>query len=190
MVRIAIIIGSTRPNRFGPQPAKWLLGLSKEHDATFELIDLAEINLPFLDEPIPPGGGKYAEEHTKKWSATIAKFDGFLIVHPEYNHGVSAALKNALDFLFSEWNYKVVALAGYGAEAGGSRAAEHLRTFAGATKMYDLREQLVIANYQQYLDKMGVFQPTEGQTKAAHNVLKELAFWAGQFKRARGERSK
>jgi NAD(P)H-dependent FMN reductase len=186
MVTIKIIIGSTRPNRFGPQVANWLMQLaSDQKDAKFELIDLKEVGLPFLDEPEPPSGGNYVQEHTKKWSATIKGADGFVWVHPEYNHGMNAALKNALDFLWREWNDKPVALASYGAAAGGSRAAEQLRLVAAALKMFDLRAQVIIADYKQYLDATGNFVPTDGQIKAANSMLRELVFWAGQMQRGR-----
>lgn len=186
MVTIKIIVGSTRPNRFGPQLAEWLLKLSREHPAAqFELLDLKEINLPFLDEPEMPSDGNYQQEHTKQWAATIAAGDGFIWVHPEYNHSVAPALKNAIDFLWQEWNNKPVALAGYGAEAGGARAAEQLRLVASAVMMFDIRTQLVITSYRQQLDANGIFQPTDKQTKIAHKLLDDIIFWAEQFKRAR-----
>jgi len=190
MVIVKVLVGSVRPNRFGPQIAQWLMELSKEHtDATFELVDLEQVNLPFLDEPDLPSAGNYQQEHTKKWAAVIGPADGFIWVHPEYNHGVSPALKNAIDYLWKEWNNKPVALAGYGAEAGGSRAAEQLRLVASGVMMFDIRTQLVIANYSQQLDESGKFQPTDIQTKIAHKLLTEIVFWSGQFQRARKELS-
>jgi NAD(P)H-dependent FMN reductase len=188
MVTIKIIIGSTRPNRFGPHIANWLMQLAKDvPDATFELIDLKEVNLPFLDEPQVPSMGNYQQEHTKKWAATIAEGDGYVWVHPEYNHGVNASLKNALDYLWAEWNDKPVGLAGYGANAGGSRAAEQLRMIAGGLRMFDLRSELLVVEYSQYLDADGNFVPKDFHEKMARTMLRELVFWAGQFKRARAE---
>ena len=188
MVTIKIIIGSTRPNRFGPQIANWLMELAKEEtDATFELIDLKEVNLPFLDEPELPMMGNYQQEHTKKWSAMVAGGDGYVWVHPEYNHGVNPALKNALDFLWAEWNDKPVGLAGYGSNAGGSRAAEQLRLIAAGLRMFDLRSELLVVEYRQYLDANGMFVPKDFHTKMAKTMLHELVFWAEQFKRARTE---
>ena len=108
-------------------------------------------------------------------------------MHPEYNFGVNGALKNALDFLWHEWNDKPVALAGYGAAAGGSRAAQALRLVAAGLKMFDLRTELIIADYRQYLDETGKFVPTDGQAKFASGMLGELVFWAEQMQRARKE---
>ena len=96
MTRIAIIIGSTRPGRKAEAVAQWVHShAAKRSDATFELVDIADYNLPLLDEPFPPTMGKYTKPHTKVWAAKIATFDGFVFVTPEYNHGTSAALKNA-----------------------------------------------------------------------------------------------
>nr|MDQ3007964.1 NAD(P)H-dependent oxidoreductase [bacterium] len=131
MITIKIIIGSTRPNRFGPQPAKWIYELAQQEvdkdKVRFEVVDLADINLPLLDEPIPPSQGKYTKDHTKAWSKIVDSADGYILVTPEYNHSTSAALKNALDFVSREWSYKPVSLVGYGATGGGLRAVEHLR---------------------------------------------------------------
>ncbi|HEX7045359.1 MAG TPA: NAD(P)H-dependent oxidoreductase, partial [Burkholderiales bacterium] len=95
MIRIAIILGSTRPNRNGEAVARWVHGIAaKRKDAQFELVDLKELDLPLLDEPVPPSRGKYSQPHTRAWAAKIASFDAFVFVTPEYNHGPSAALKN------------------------------------------------------------------------------------------------
>src|SRR5436853_2752676 len=104
MLKIAIIIGSTRPGRNGKAVAKWVHEIArKRRDAEFELVDIKEFNLPLLDEPMPPMMGQYSHAHTKKWSAKIASFDAYVFVTPEYNHGTSGALKNAIDFLHNEW---------------------------------------------------------------------------------------
>ena len=139
MTRIGIILGSTRPGRNGEQVARWVLEhASRRADATFELIDLLDYPLPHLDEPLPPSMGQYQNSHTQEWAAKIASFDGFVIVTPEYNHGTSGVLKNAIDFLFAEWNNKAVGFVGYGA-VGGARAIEHLRLVAGELQMADVR---------------------------------------------------
>lgn len=188
MVTIKLIIGSTRPNRFGPQPAKWLFELAQARgDARYELVDLVDVNLPLLDESNIPSMGNYQQEHTKKWAAIVGAADGFVMIHPEYNHGISAAVKNAFDFLWAEWLYKPIAYVSYGAEGGGIRATEQLRTIAGAQRMYDIRDELMIANYQQYLDEQGKFTATELQTKIAHQMLDQLVFWAEKMKPAREE---
>ena len=115
MLKLAIIIGSTRPGRVGEAVGRWVHEIAqKRSDATFELVDIKDFNLPLLDEPVPPSMGKYSQEHTKKWAAKIAAFDGYVFVTPEYNHGINGALKNAIDFLFAEWNNKAAGFVGYG----------------------------------------------------------------------------
>jgi NAD(P)H-dependent FMN reductase len=106
-MRIAIVTGSTRPNRNNIAVARWVFELAAtRRDATFELVDIADYHLPLLDEPLPPALGRYTHPHTKRWAAKIASFDGYVFVTPEYNHGTSAALKNAIDYLYAEWNHK------------------------------------------------------------------------------------
>ncbi|MFE4467590.1 NADPH-dependent FMN reductase [Leifsonia sp. NPDC056824] len=127
MTRIAIIIGSTRPGRNGESVARWVLEhAAQRDDAEYELVDLAEWNLPHLDEPMPAAMGRYANDHTKAWAAKIAEFDGYLFVTPEYNHSTSGALKNAIDFVGAEWYNKAAGFVSYGV-FGGARAVEHLR---------------------------------------------------------------
>lgn len=186
MVKIKIIAGSTRPGRFNVQPARWITGIAQERkDIEVELLDLAEINLPLLDEPVPPLQNKYSKDHTKKWAAKIAEADGFVLVTPEYNHSTSAALKNAIDFLYMEWNFKPVTFVSYGSLAGGSRAVEHLRTIAAEVKMYDLREQVMLPNYWENLDEKGEYKFSERHEKSAGEMLDTLVFWAGKMKEAR-----
>src|SRR5258705_10596512 len=120
MLRIAIIIGSTRPGRNGEAVGKWVYEIAqKRSDAEFELVDIKNFNLPLLDEPMPPIMGQYSKPHTKAWAAKIGSFDGYVFVTPEYNHGTSGALKNAIDFLFAEWNNKAAGFVSYGGASGG-----------------------------------------------------------------------
>src|SRR5689334_6934999 len=127
MLRVGIILGSTRPGRNGEAVAKWAFDIaSKRTDAEYEYVDILDYDLPLLDEPIPPSQGRYSKDHTKRWAAKIASFDAFVFVTPEYNHGTSGALKNAIDFLFAEWNDKAAGFVSYGS-AYGVRAVEHLR---------------------------------------------------------------
>src|SRR5207237_2021917 len=105
MVKIAIILGSTRPGRNGEAVAKWVYEVAKKRsDAEFELVDIKDFNLPLLDEPVPPIMGQYSKPHTKRWAAKIGSFDAYVFVTPEYNHGISVALKNAIDLLFAVLN--------------------------------------------------------------------------------------
>jgi NAD(P)H-dependent FMN reductase len=188
MVNIKILIGSVRPGRFGIQPAQWIYEIAKKRsDIKVELVDLAKINLPFLDEPIPPSQRKYSKEHTKKWSSLIDKTDGFIFVTPEYNHSTSPVLKNAIDYLWYEWNYKPVSYISYGSAAGGSRAVEHLRGIAAETKMYDLRAQILFPNYWEHMNKEGKYEFNERHEHAANGMLDDLTFWSKKMKEARAE---
>ena len=146
MVNIQIIIGSTRPGRLGLPIGKWLLQEINNlnlKDAKFELVDLADYNLPLLDESNLPAMQKYENDHTKKWSDKISEADGFIILTPEYNHAVPAALKNSIDYLFMEWKYKPMAFVSYGA-VGGVRAIEQLVNAAVGVNAFPLRDQLHI----------------------------------------------
>lgn len=190
MLKIKILTGSVRPGRFNIQPAEWILGIAKQREnekLSFELIDIATLNLPYLDEPKSPKELNYTKPHTIEWSKRIDESDGFIFVTPEYNHGVSPALKNAIDFLWHEWNYKPISYISYGAEAGGARSVEHLRASAGETKMYDLRDNLVIPNYWENMDENGKYKFTEWQVKFANKMLDELIFWAEKMQIARND---
>jgi NAD(P)H-dependent FMN reductase len=189
MSLVKVILGSTRQGRFGVQPAEWIMELSKEYpQATFELVDLAEINLPMFDDATPPSlveGDNYEKESTRKWAKIIGEADGFIIVTAEYNFGVPAALKNAIDTVSNEWGYKPVAFVSYGTAPGGARAVEHLRGSAGWLRMYDLREQVIIANYWAQLDAEGKFTPTDSQIHGAQAMFDAIVFWSEHMKEAR-----
>ncbi|WKZ30989.1 MAG: NAD(P)H-dependent oxidoreductase [Candidatus Dojkabacteria bacterium] len=186
MPKIKIITGSVRPNRFNDQPSNWIYDIAtKRKDAEYELVNLAEMNLPFLDEPKSPKAREYTKDNTKAWSEKVEASDGFLFVTPEYNHSVSPALKNALDFLYYEWNHKPASFISYGAEAGGARSVEHLRAVCGELKMYDLREQLILPNYWENQNESGEYQFNEKHEEAANRILDELVFWSTEMKSAR-----
>ncbi len=188
MLTIKIIIASTRPNRSGAAIADWFFEIAKSKsvgDVNYELVDLKDINLPFLDEPKMPSEGNYEHEHTKKWANIVEQADGFVFVTPEYNHSFSASLKNAMDFLWEEWLYKPVAYVSYGF-AGGARAVEQLRSVAGCFNMYDIRNQLMIVDHQQYIND-DVFVPTSEHIKSAESLLKKIALWSKAMQQARQE---
>jgi len=186
MAHIKVIIGSTRPERFGHQPAEWIMALAKEHpESTFELVDLKEVDLPFLDEPKPALYGEYQNDHTKAWAKTIDEADGFIIVAGEYNHTITPALINAIDFLAAEWRHKPVGFVSYGAAAGGARAVEHLRGVAGQLGMYDISDNLPIVNYWTQMNDQGMFTATDEQTKTVHAIIKNVSFWADELKTSR-----
>ncbi|NKE60396.1 NAD(P)H-dependent oxidoreductase [Lentzea sp. PSKA42] len=177
MTHIGIIIGSTRPGRNGEQVARWVLQQAEQRtDATFELVDLQDFPLPHLDEPMSPMLGQYQHDHTKKWSAKIAGFDGFIMVTPEYNHSTSGALKNAIDYLFAEWNNKAVGFVSYGA-VGGARAVEHLRLIVGELKLADVRTSVSLSMFHDF-EGFTHFTPTEIQSTTLTTMIDELVDWS------------
>jgi NAD(P)H-dependent FMN reductase len=172
---LQIILGSTRPGRVGEPVADWFHGQAKEHGGfSVELVDLAAVGLPFLDEPELPQFGRYVHQHTRDWSATVSRADAFVLVTPEYNHGPSAVLKNALDFLHREWRYKPVGFVSYGGLAAGARSVQILKQFVLPLKMTPIFETVVIPLVQQHLDDDRRFRPTEAQDAAARIMLDEL----------------
>jgi NAD(P)H-dependent FMN reductase len=177
MTRIGIILGSTRPNRNGEQVARWVYDIaSRRSDAEFELVDLRDYPLPHLDEPLPPAMGQYQNEHTRQWADKIASFDGFVIVTPEYNHSTSGVLKNAIDYLFAEWNNKAVGFVSYGG-VGGARAAEHLRLIAGELQMADVRQQVALSLLTEF-ENFSVFKPGDYNLAALDILLDQVIAWS------------
>lgn len=177
MTKIGIILGSTRPGRNGEAVAKWVLDVAaKRTDAEFELVDLADFNLPHLDEPVPPSLGQYSQPHTLAWAEKIDSFDGYIMVTPEYNHSTSGALKNAIDFLFKEWNNKAVGFVGYGS-VGGARAVEHLRLIAGELMLADVRAQVTLSLATDF-ENYSTFLPSERQEQALGVVLDQTVAWS------------
>ena len=177
MIRIGIILGSTRPNRNGEQVARWVLDVAVQRtDAEFELVDLRDYPMPHLDEPIPPSMGQYQNDHTKDWAAKIAAFDGFVFVTPEYNHSTSGVLKNAIDYLYAEWNNKAVGLVSYGS-VGGARAAEHLRLVVAELQMADVRQQVTLALATEF-ENYTVFTPSAYQQPQLTTMLDQVVAWS------------
>jgi NAD(P)H-dependent FMN reductase len=186
MLRIAIIIGSTRPGRIGVAVAKWAHEMARQRsDAQFELIDIASFNLPLLDEPLPASSGQYSRPHTKAWSAAIASFDGYVFVTPEYNHGMSGALKNAIDFLFQEWNNKAAGFIGYGGMMG-ARAVEQLRMVMAAVQVATVLPQVGLSLFADF-EKFSVFKPTEMQAKSLATLLDQVVAWSGALRAVRDQ---
>ncbi|MFE4547044.1 NADPH-dependent FMN reductase [Streptomyces sp. NPDC056785] len=177
MIKIGIILGSTRPGRNGEAVARWVHDVaSKRTDAEFELVDLLDYKLPHLDEALPPSLGQYSQPHTQAWASKIASFDGFVMVTPEYNHSTSGALKNAIDYLYGEWNNKAVAFVGYGG-LGGARAVEHLRLIAGELQMADVRSQVSLSLFNDF-ENFSVFKPGDFQVEALNTTLDQLLAWS------------
>jgi NAD(P)H-dependent FMN reductase len=155
VIRIAIITGSTRPGRRARAVSEWIAGVAERHlaagghDAAVELLDLADFDLPLLDEPVPAIFGNYACPHTRKWAAAVGAFDGFVFVTPEYNHSVPAALKNAIDYLYAEWNDKAAAFVSYGVN-GGTRAVEHLRAILAEVRVAGVCTQVALSAFADF----------------------------------------
>lgn len=184
MIRIGIILGSTRPGRNGEAVARWVVNIaSKRSDAQYELVDLKQFNLPLLDEPVPPSQGHYSQQHTKDWAAKIASFDAFVFVTPEYNHGTSGALKNAIDFLYAEWNNKAAGFVGYGG-AGGTRAVESLRLVMGELMVADVRAQVALSLFTDF-ENFSTFKPAPLQEKSVEAMLDQLVAWGTALKTVR-----
>lgn len=180
-MNIAIVTGSTRPGRNNIAVARWAFELAaKRRDASFELVDIADYQLPLLDEPIPPVVGRYSRAHTKRWAAKIASFDGYVFVAPEYNHGTSAALKNAIDYLYAEWNDKAAGFVSYGA-VGGARAVEHLRLVMGNLMVADVTRQVMLSLFTDF-ENMSAFRPDPRHETELHAMLDQVIAWAGALK--------
>lgn len=184
MVKIGIILGSTRPGRNGEAVAKYIFDQSKKrNDAQFELIDIADYNLPLLDEPIPAGYRQYTKEHTKRWSEKIDEFDGFIMVTAEYNHSIPGALKNAIDFLSQEWNNKAIGFVSYGS-AMGVRAVEHLRLVAGELQMADVRQQVMFSLFTDF-ENMSKFKPQDYHQESIDTLFDQVIAWSNALKTLR-----
>jgi NAD(P)H-dependent FMN reductase len=184
MLKIGIIVGSTRPGRKAAAVAKWVHDLLKtRNDAEFEIVDIEDYKLPLLDEPVPPTMHQYSKAHTKTWSEKIASLDAYIFITPEYNHGTSAALKNAIDFLFHEWNNKAAGFVGYGG-AGGVRAVESLRLVMGEIKVADVRVQVALSLFTDF-ENFTTFKPHEKHDKAVHSMADEVIAWGGALRTLR-----
>src|SRR5438445_378095 len=184
MIRMGIIIGSTRPGRNGAAVAKWVYEIAqKRSDAAFELVDIKDFNLPLLDEPVPPSRGQYTKEHTKAWAAKIDSFDAYVFVTPEYNHGTSGALKNAIDFLFKEWSNKAAGFVSYGG-ASGARAVEQLRLNLAEVQMANVRKQVLLSMYTDF-ENFSIFKPDSRKETSVNDMLDQLIAWGGALKTLR-----
>ena len=181
MLKIAIVVGSTRPGRKAEAVAQWIHGIAtKRTDAEFEVVDIDHYKLPLLDEPIPPSMQQYQNSHTKAWAAKIDSFDGFVFVTPEYNHATSGALKNAIDFLYKEWNNKAAGFVGYGS-AGGVRAVENLRLVMGELMIADVRAQVALSLFTDF-ENFTTFKPQPQHERAANAMLDQVIAWSGALK--------
>jgi NAD(P)H-dependent FMN reductase len=187
MIKVGIIVGSTRPGRHASAVASWVLENAKKRaDAQFEIVDIADFKLPMLDEPIPPSQGKYSQPHTRAWSQKIASFDAYVFVTPEYNHAPSGALKNAIDFVYGEWNNKSAGFVAYGASSNGSRAVEHLRQIMGELQVADVRAQVLLSLYTDF-ENFTTFKPNPMHEAKLALMLDQVVAWGGALKNLRAE---
>jgi NAD(P)H-dependent FMN reductase len=174
---LQIVIASTRPGRVGLPVATWFTEVAHGHRGfAVEVVDLAEVALPMLDEPNHPRLAQYTHEHTKQWSRTISRADAFVMVTPEYNFGINAALKNALDYLFHEWSYKPVGFVTYGQISAGTRALQMTKQIVTALKMMPMVEAVNIPFVGNFVTD-GVFHPNDPMDRSAVALLDELARW-------------
>ncbi|MFC9390109.1 NADPH-dependent FMN reductase [Streptomyces venezuelae] len=194
MTRIAVIIGSTRPGRRSTAVAQWVEEAAGRHEAikaggaTVELVDIAEFGLPLLDETVPAAFGQYANEHTKRWSEKIASFDAFVFVTPEYNRSVPAALKNAIDYLYAEWQNKSAGFVSYGVQ-GGTRAIDHLRVTLAEVKVADVPTAVSLPVFTDFTfenpmdpTETGRVTPGPHQEPTLFKMFDEIIAWAEALK--------
>ncbi|MFD4829789.1 NADPH-dependent FMN reductase [Streptomyces uncialis] len=189
MSKLAIIVASTRPGRVGPVVAQWVETEAKKQGgfAECELVDLAEVNLPFMDEPHHPRLARYTHQHTRDWSARISAADAFIFVMPEYNYGYNAELKNAIDFLHHEWQYKPVGLVSYGGVSAGTRAAQMIKQVVTTLKMTPIPEAVSLPFVHQFIDEGRSLVPTEIMTASAESMLAELVRVSAALRPLRSE---
>jgi NAD(P)H-dependent FMN reductase len=176
MAKLEIVVVSTRPGRVGLPIGQWVEAEAKAHSgfSEVELVDLAEVNLPFMNEPNHPRLAQYTHQHTRDWSAKVAEADAFVFVMPEYNYGYSAELKNAIDYLHNEWHYKPVGLVSYGGVAAGTRAAQMIKQVVTTLKMTPLFEAVSIPFVRQFIDDEDNLVPNDVMTASAKAMFDEL----------------
>lgn len=189
IVKIALIIGSTRPNRFADVPARWIVdGAAARDDIALEVLDLRDWPLPFYNEPMTAmaTGGIYSEPLAERWRQKIGEFDGFIATAAEYNHGPTAVLKNAFDSAAMEWNQKPISYVGYGG-VGGARAVEQLRMVAIELRMAPIKHAVHIGMepFVDVLFKGKQLDDFDHLLKARTAMFDELSWWARALRLAR-----
>ncbi len=188
---LQVIIGSTRPGRVGPAVAGWITDRARAR-GDFEVVvtDLAEINLPMFDEPNHPRLHQYVHQHTKDWSAIVARSGAFVFVIPEYNYGFNAATKNALDYLNQEWRDKPAGIVSYGGVSGGTRATQMLKQVMSGVRLVPVTDSVNIPFVREKLDEDGRLKPNEIMEQAVATMLDELARYAEALRPLRSSGSR
>jgi NAD(P)H-dependent FMN reductase len=188
MTKIAIVTGSTRPGRNNIGVAEWVLAQAQQRtDAEFEIVDIADYNLPLLDEAYPAAYQNYQNDHTMAWAAKIAEFDGFVFITAEYNHSVTPALANALSYLNAEFANKAAGIVSYGS-AFGVRAAEHLRGILSELQIAHVQKTGMFSLFTDF-ENFSVFKPSELQAASLAPVLDQLIPWTKALEAVRAEAS-
>lgn len=186
MTKIAIVTGSTRPGRINLGVAEWVLAQAQlRTDAEFELVDIADFDLPLLDEAYPAAYQNYANDHTKAWSAKISEFDGFIFVTGEYNHSVTPALANALSYLNAEFADKAAGIVAYGS-ASGVRAVEHLRGILSELRVAHVQKTGMFSLFTDF-ENYSTFAPTEQSAATVQPLFDQLVPWARAMETVRDE---
>jgi len=190
MLKLSVIIASTRPGRAGLPIARWFFERARSHGRfDLALVDLKEVDLPLLDEPLPARLARYEHAHTKAWSASVDAADAFVIVTPEYNYGSPPALVNALNYLYREWHYKPAAFVSYGGGSGGTRSVQMTKQIVTTLKMVPIVEAVAIPNFTNHMSEDWQFRTSEPFDKAAKQMLDELHRWAEALKTMRVQRA-
>lgn len=190
MYNLKIITSTVRPGRKGPAVAAWIAALAKQYgDFNVEILDLAEINLPMMNEPHHPTLKKYEHEHSKKWSAKIGEADAFIFVTAEYDYNYPAPLRNALEYLFHEWSYKAAGIVSYGGLSAGTRATNSLKADLSTFKMVPLQEAVNIPFFQRFINEEEKFIADESAEKSAQLLLKALIRWSKGLKLIKEDQS-
>ncbi|MGE7825574.1 NADPH-dependent FMN reductase [Paenibacillus sp. NPDC093718] len=177
-LKIGIIIGSTRPGRVSPQVGKWIKSIGDQRgDACYEIVDIADYNLPFFGDPA-------GERQVKAWANKIASLDGFVIVTAEYNHSITAALKNALDSARVEWYNKAAGIVSYGS-SGGTRAAEHLRGILAELQVADVRTHPALNLFTDF-ENYTTFKPAVLHHSHVNGMMDQVISWSTALQSLRG----
>ena len=181
MTKIGIITGSTRPGRKSIGVAKWVKEIAdKRGDAEYEVIDLAEFNLPMYAEPVSAAASQdYQTPEAIPWAKKVAELDGYVFICPEYNRGVTSALKNAIDYLYFEWNNKAAGIVSYGT-SGGVRAAEALRIIMAELQVATVRAHPAMSVFTDF-EKSGEFKPSALHEKTVNKLLDQVNAWTNAF---------